>query len=119
MTGLFCGCDHWGMCLYHASLKSVRLRGVDGLFYRVDQQAEYAERCRAVDIMAQFCKVLAVIGWAAHHCPSCRVYWGPGEAPQHDGWGARIGQLRDPLYEPERRCWYDRTWAFRVGAVWL
>lgn len=65
MIDLFCGCNVWRMCLYHRGItRSVWIDDA-GVHHVRDLQAEYAERCRAVAIMAQFRKVLAVIAWVA------------------------------------------------------
>jgi hypothetical protein len=65
---LFCGCNTWRMCLHHGaeSAKSIH-NGVR--WVRVDIYQEYMERVRALEIMARFRQVLAVIAWAAQWCP--------------------------------------------------
>ena len=65
---LFCGCNYWRMCMYHSCISAEYYAGPYGPV-QVDLQAEYALRCRAVAVMEQFRKVLAVIGWAAQWCP--------------------------------------------------
>lgn len=57
-------------------------------------------------VLRQFRKVLAVIGWAAAHCPECQVYWGP-VAP-HGSWAPH-----------QRWCGFRFVRAWKVGAVCL
>jgi hypothetical protein len=58
------------MCLYHGAESSKSIHnGVR--WVRVDIYQEYMERVRALEIMARFRQVLAVIAWAAQWCPRC------------------------------------------------
>lgn len=94
MSDLICGlCNEWRVCSLHNAISWSS---------GYDVQERQHLRVRYTSIVRRFREVLAVIGWAAAHCPDCKAVWVGSENPRHERW-----------------CLYRFTWAFKRGAVWI